>query len=618
MGTGFTEWDALVSWHKWALDLYHNEYHPINAAYPVLMPALLACIYKIQGTSDIWWTAKIALHVLPLVSLVLPLTLYKDYKDKTFIFVALFLYPYLLMRVSIEGAMDMPVMLMGMLTLLTLYTAEINKGSKDFEYYVYASLLLAGLTSITKQGGLAFIVFDIIYILLNKTYFAHTKRLILATIASLIYFLSFLSIYYLNAIAGVTGNLKLLKSLSEYTFMHKDLMWHKFFSYPPDIPILEPLAQLFHLSAITPYLLGFALLIFILKGTKQYNSIALLSVIFLVIGFFAWGKYASYHERNSYWVKTFLIMFMSINFSYFVTWYKEKRNLSIYIFFTFIVYVVIYLGTLDNTYAEKKQRDFQTKLGWEGLAKDVVHITEGKHQCFHIYTNDFTLLYNYHTKDIQDKITALEFTLDNLRDIIENNCSDGTYVTFRGSTHSYALWKKHIVRLIYDKKILPYKGNNGYLFYVPPHTSLPENYFDNRTIMVHKMITNYDDNISYTIEKISDNNKFYHLKGWAFIKGNSVDKSEKYLVLTKEEKQYIIATNIILRPDVTAYFKAKDLSKSGFKSYIYKKDFEEGVYDISLLLIDKNKKKHFIKTDKKITIDYHTIFREKGEKNESN
>jgi len=606
-GTGFTEWDGLVSWHKWALNLYKNEYHPINAAYPVLMPSLLAVIYKIQGTSQIWWTAKLAYFVLPVVSLVLPLSLYHHYKNKTFLFIAIFLYPYLLMRVTVEGSMDMPVMLMGMLTLIALYSAEINKNNKEFEFYIYASLLLSGLASITKQGGLAFIVFDIIYILLNLKYFTNIKRLIIVIIATSLYFLSFLTIYYLNAIAGVTGNLKLLKSLSAYTFEHKDLMWRKFFSYPPDIPILEPLANLFHLQAITPYLLEIALLIFIFRSSvKKYNTVAILSIVFMVLGFFAWGKYASYHERNSYWVKTFLIMFMSIQFSYFVTWYQKKNISAIYIFIPFILFVTIYLGSLGNPFVEKKQKSFQTKIGWEEVAKDVVKIvSKDKNSCLHIYTNDYTLLYNYYTRDIQEKITAQEFDTNNLKKIIENRCVDGAYLTFRGSTRSYALWNKHIIRLIYDKKILPYNGDLGYLFFIPPHTKLPMDYFADRTIMVHKTIDNFDNNVNFNIEDIKDNNNSYDITGWAFVKNVQIDKSEKYLVLTKEKEEYIVATNIELRPDVTAYFKAKDLSKTGFKSHIYKKDFPEGTYLLSILLIDKNKKQHFINTNKRIKIKYN-------------
>jgi len=616
-GTGFTEWDALVSWHKWALDLYNNEYHPINAAYPVLMPSLLAIIYKIQGTSQIWWTAKLAYFVLPVVSLVLPLSLYHHYKNKIFLFIAIFLYPYLLMRVTIEGAMDMPVMLMGMLTLIALYSAEINKNNREFELYIYASLLLSGLASITKQGGLAFIVFDIIYILLNLKYFTNIKRLIIVIIATSLYFLSFLTIYYLNAIAGVTGNLKLLKSLSAYTFEHKDLLWRKFFSYPPDIPILEPLSNLFHLQAITPYLLGISFLIFIFRGSvKKYNTVAILSIVFLVIGFFAWGKYASYHERNSYWVKTFLIMFVSIQFSYFVTWYQKKKFSTIYIFIPFILFITIYLGSFGNIFVEKKQKAFQSKLGWEELAKDVVNIVKDKNPCLHIYTNDYTLLYNYHTRNIQEKITAQEFNTHNLYKIIENTCEEGVYITFRGSTHSYALWKNHIQRLIYDKKILPYNGDNSYLFFIPPHTKLPIDYFDNRTVMVHKKIDNFDNNVSFNIEDIKDNNNSYNIKGWAFVKNAQIDKSEKYIVLTKGKEEYIVATNIQLRPDVTVYFKAKNLSKSGFKSYIYKKDFSEGIYLLSILLIDKNKKQHFIKTNKTIKIKYNDILEKKRGKNE--
>lgn len=601
-GSGFTEWDAVVSWNRWGIELYNNEYTPIHAAYPLLIPSLFSIIYKIQSTNDIWWTAKIALFYLPLITLVIAFSLYKDYQNKTFLFITIFIYPYLLMHSTIAGTVDMPVMIMGMLTLIVMYAAEINKETKEFEYYVYASLLLAGIASITKQSGLAFILFDFIYILLNLKYFQNKRRLILFAILAVSYFITFLSIYYLNAFTGVTGNIELLKSLSAHNFANKEILWNKFFSYPPNIPLFKPIENLLHIPPVMPYMMGLGFIMFILKDTRKYTSVSVLSVIFLIAGFFAWGKYASYHPRNSWWAHTFLIMFVSINFHHFVEWYKKKKLPSTLFYIPAILLSTIYFMTLNDTFAYKQQQLFQKKLGSEAMTKELVKIINTHKQCLNIYTNDFMLLYNYYSQDIQDHIISGEIDSTFLHKSVENTCEDGSYIVFRGSTLTYPIWRKEIAKLRKDKKILPYK-NNAYIFYIPPYSTLSKDYFEDKTAIVNKQLSVADNKINYNIEFMHNMHTYHRIYGWAFLKNMPQSRSEKYIVLESKDKRYIIATEKVLRKDIANTFKNKNLITSGFKAYIFKKDLKNGDYRISILLIEKNKKQHLIKTNRSIIIN---------------
>jgi len=601
-GTGFTEWDAVVSWNRWGLELYKNEYHPIHAAYPLLVPSLYSIIYKIQGTSDIWWTAKMALFYLPLVTIVVPLIFFIEYKNKAFLFMAILIYPYLLMHSTIAGTVDMPVMIIGMLSLITIYAAEINKGDKKFDNYVYASLLLAGIASITKQSGLAFLIFDFVYILLNLKDFKNKKRLLFIILLACLYFITFLSMYYINAFIGVTGNIELLKSLSAHNFANKNILFNKFFAFPPNLPLFRPFANLFHIPRIMPYIMVGGFIIFILKDTRKYNSVAVLSVIFLIIGFFAWGKYASYHPRNSWWDHTFLIMFASINFNHFIEWYHKKKIPSIVIYFLIILLSLLYFGTLNNDFADKKQQLFQKNLGSTNTTKELIKIIHSHDKCVNIYTNDFMLLYNYYAKGIQNHIISGEVDLSFLRKSIENKCKDGSYLVFRGSTRTYPIWRKEISKLIKDKKILKYK-NNAYLYYIPPHTTLSKDYFEDKTALVKKDLLISDNKINYQIEFMHHFPTYHRIYGWAFIKNSKKDETKKYIVLTKKDKKYIIASEIVFRTDIASRFKRPDLVKSGFKAYIFKKDFEKGEYAINILLIETNKKQHLINTGQSIIIE---------------
>ncbi len=188
IGDGFTTHDSVVSWNRWASELFNNEYNPMGAAYPILLPSLWALIYKIQGTSEIWWTAQITIFVIPIIIFATLLTLYRENKNKSFIFMAMFLYPYLIWTNTVSGNMDMPVMLLGTLSIVMLYAAEINKDKVEFEYYIYAALLLAGIASITKQAGFVFLLFGFVYILLNIRLFKNKKQLFVISIISLLYF----------------------------------------------------------------------------------------------------------------------------------------------------------------------------------------------------------------------------------------------------------------------------------------------------------------------------------------------------------------------------------------------------------------------------------------------
>jgi len=600
-GTGFNTWDAIVSWHRWALELYNNEYHPINAAYPILMPALWSVIYKIQGTSDIWWTARIVLFTLPLFSLALLFSLFNEYRDKTFLFISFLLYPYLLWSETIAGYVDMPVMIMGMLTLILLYTAEINKTTRIFEYYIYATLLLAGIASITKQAGIAFILFSFLYILFNLKFFTNKKRLLYITLGILFYFISYLSLYYLNATAGVTGNIEWLKSISKGRWEDKILLWNTFFSYPPNISLLKPLSLLSPTTLFIPYLMIFSFSLFILKENRKHIILSLLTILFLIIGFFTWGKYFSYDARNSYWVKTFLILFLAMNLNGLVNWHNTKQKTPLFLTFPLILIIFIFFISLNNNYAYKKQKAFQSTLATTISNNLIIDLFKDKDPCLHLYTDDYFLLYDWDFRDIQNKITAQEYDINFIRKSVDNECKDGAYIVFRASTPFYPIWKSQIQKLIKDKKIISYHESR-YIFYVPPFTKLSKNYFEPRTEFIKKRISNPHTNIEFYLDSPIITNDIVKINGWAFIEKTQIDNSEKYIVLKNKKKSYIIETKMNYRPDVTNYFKAKDLIKSGFQANIYTKDIDMGEYTIYILLEDTNHKQYLKNTQKKIKL----------------
>ena len=455
IGDGFRSYDAVVSWNRWALELYNNEYYPMNAAYPILLPSIWSLIYKIQGTSEIWWTAQITLFVIPFFTLATLLTLYKENNDKVFLFMIVFIYPYLVWINTINGYMDMPVMLMGTLSLILLYAAEINKEKKDFEYYIIAALLLAGIASIIKQAGLVFLIFNYVYILLHLNEFSNKKRILLYSFIALLYFISYLVLYYQYQ-SDATENLKILKSISsQKAFDGKNIyetinyLGRGFFRYPPTIPyldvIIKPLSPP-HLLIITPILIVVGLLLFAVKKLRNYRSISFLSAIFFLVGIGIWIKFFSYDSRNSYWVKSFLIIFLSINMSYFFTKYIQRITLKHTLFIIFII-IIGYLYILGDSFAYKKQNHAQGKVGSNARGVMMTELLKDKDKCLIIYTNAQPDKFNYYAKEIFDRIVTFG-RVHEVSAYYDHTCSDGRYFMFirRGMSDQKEEWKKVLLQ----------------------------------------------------------------------------------------------------------------------------------------------------------------------------
>ena len=58
VGQIFQQWDAVVSWNRWAIDWAANQLPRATGLYPQLLPANLSLSYVFQGSSEIWIFAK--------------------------------------------------------------------------------------------------------------------------------------------------------------------------------------------------------------------------------------------------------------------------------------------------------------------------------------------------------------------------------------------------------------------------------------------------------------------------------------------------------------------------------------------------------------------------------
>lgn len=613
IGIGFSVWDVLASWNNWAMELYNNEYYPINAAYPILLPGIWSLIYKVQGTNEIWWTAQLIHFILPIIIFGLLFVLYFELKNKVYLFIALLLYPYFLSIHTINGNMDMPVMLLGMLSLITFYTAEQYKEKKEFSYYIYAALLLSGISSIIKQAGLAFLFFGIIYILLNLKYFKKKKILFFIIAISFAYLISYMTMYYQHNIASPTGNLHHLSNLAQTKL--SQLGWtryfnwleHNFFALPANIPFIQPLTSLFPVNFYTFYLIIFGLLLYIFKGLRTYTSVGFLSTIFFILGTLLWAQYFSYDERNALWVKAFFILFFAININYLFTHYKHKAIYSKIFLLLLILATGSYIIFLGNTFTDKKQKQSQMKAGIRyGCLPSIKYaekLLKNAEPCVKIYTNELPMPQNYLLKPYKDKFILMgrDYKFQAFQ-YLKHDCEAGRYIIFRraSAAKKNEWWK--VKKLVKEGLIKTVEGTNVLAYYVPPNIDI-DAYFFKKTHITSFKIKNPIENLQYNIESMPESEKMIIIKGWAFIKDAHVDHATKYIVLRNHNDTFVVETQIIPRADVTSHFNAKDLSHAGFKAYIYREDFPKGIYQMYILAEDEDKKQYLTKTDNEININ---------------
>ncbi len=587
----YTEWDAIVSWHRWGLELYSNRYNPIDAAYPILVPSLYSIIYKIVGSSDIWIFSKIAIYLFPFFALLIPIVEFIESKNRIYLIVAILLYPYLIMKTTTYGKADIPVMLMGMYSIYALLNAQtIKQTNKElFFKYLYASILLAGLASITKQAGLIFILFTLAYIFINFKSIKGNRLVFIIYLISLLYFLSYLVLYYQNATFGVTGNINDLERLSK----NQDILYliEKFFYYPNTVPI----------EYIYGYLFIFSIVVFIvevvIKKINRYKIFALQNLIFLIIGFILWAKIASYHPRNSLFVDDFLITFIAISIYYFTLYLEQISFIKKNIFLVALLILSVILIFIDNKKIYNIQISYQKRVGNALEAKYVAKILENsKNSCIKVYINDYSTRYNYYLKDYKDRL--INQAIDKkeyIKDFVEHNCSKGSYILFRPSSASYENWH-WIEKLIKQKRLVHIKD---YLYFIKPNIKLEDDFFEYKTNLADiKIINPIKNKVYYSLDYIKEYDNNYVIGGWAFKK---ISKGTTYIVLKNRQNQYIINTIKQYRADVAKKYNLNN-KYVGFKAYIYSTNIQKGDYNISILYVDNKKQQFLVKIDKKLKI----------------
>ena len=607
IGSGFTSLDAAASWNRWAIELYNNIYNPIDAAYPLLLPSLWSIIYKIQNSNDIWWTSQVTLFLIPLFTIAILSTLFTESKNLAYPIMGLLLYPYLISSYTINGDMDMPVMLIGFLSLISLYAAECNRGKIDFDYYSYASLLLAGLASITKQAGLAFLAFTILYIVLNRKHYRNKRVLFTVILLSFAYFASFLPLFYLHGNAGAVDNITHLENLSNkgggwHTLLkNPKSLYDLFFLTPRNITFMTPFLSV---KALYTYLIILGYLLFAYKDLRKYSSISFLSALFFMLGVAAWIKFFSYDFRNSLWTRAFFILFVSINLGYLFRRLHLKPIIFQKIILSLLVLVLLFVTIRKgDEIAFKIQKKGQIEVSHKPeLAKYAASLLKNKKSCCKIYTNELALPYNYYVKEFQKKgqfaAMGRDYKYQNFS-YLEHNCTDGSYMILRDTSMRMDEWWK--VQKILGSNLI--KEIRPLIYYIPPGLRIEKKYFNLEGKPVYfTPIHNITKDIKFSIETLLKKKEELIIRGWAFVAGQDSFGSERFIVFKNRFREYIFTMATLRLDKNSGYFTNKMYINSGFLALINTKTIKKGSYDLYLLIRDRNKNQHLEKTSKHLEI----------------
>lgn len=482
-GDIFTSWDALVSWNRWAIDIYHNSYTPEGTAYPVLLSSLLGFIYKMQGSAQIWWTAKIALFIIPCFIIMILVSLYFETKNIFFIFAILFSYTYLTDYNTISGCVDFPVALLGLLALFLLYYLSIGRLKQSYDTILICIFFISSLSVVLKQSGLVYLFFSFLFIVFNYKNIINFKKTGILLLLSLFYPVTFMFIFYTNGQSAIQ-NLDYLQSLSSSGFSLNEIIRkvHLFLTLPS--------YDVFFLPVVFCIALVPAINCFFNKKNDIEMKLLFFLLVMFILGFIIWFLNFSYDARNGIWVKSFLIVSGAIGGA----WLYENNKFSIeirnilkrfdrnrylmqfnYIQKVFIRISLLFAGILlcyivylGDGFAFSLQEKQQKNIGNVDISKKINLLISGKEKCVKVITNRLPMYYNYYLKDFKNQIISNAWYVQGFLPYLEHNCKDGRYFVFGEWTKTSINSGWELVERLVKDDIIKTIDPTLLVYYIPP------------------------------------------------------------------------------------------------------------------------------------------------------
>ena len=151
--TVFSGWDAVVSWNRWAVELFNGNLQS-TWGYPLGLPALISLVYKVANETNIQLFAKWICWIWPLVGAMLLLNCSYRYKPLKFEFIITpLIFLYLMDQVFFpgfifSGYVDPIMSVYGAFSIYCYLFLYLNRTGQDVVFnwknYLILGLLLSG------------------------------------------------------------------------------------------------------------------------------------------------------------------------------------------------------------------------------------------------------------------------------------------------------------------------------------------------------------------------------------------------------------------------------------------------------------------------------------------
>ncbi len=155
-GQIFQQWDAVVSWNRWAVQWAANELPQSTSYYPQLLPANISLSYVFMQTNQVWIFAKAMQFLFCLMLLLAMLDAARRSSGLVpgvvvtyWLFVALLRY-----RMLSSGYADVPLAFFAWMPLYALLLAARAADARQRSKWLLVGGLLAAGAALTKQLGL--------------------------------------------------------------------------------------------------------------------------------------------------------------------------------------------------------------------------------------------------------------------------------------------------------------------------------------------------------------------------------------------------------------------------------------------------------------------------------
>ena len=157
-GQIFQQWDAVVSWNRWAVDWAANRLPYATSIYPQLLPTNLSLSYVFMQSSEVWIFAKAFQFLFCLMLLLAMLDLARiegkfGYVPGVVITYGL-LVALLRFRMLSSGYADVPLAFFALASVYVLMLARSTSDRRAGAKFLMPGAVLAAGAALTKQTGL--------------------------------------------------------------------------------------------------------------------------------------------------------------------------------------------------------------------------------------------------------------------------------------------------------------------------------------------------------------------------------------------------------------------------------------------------------------------------------